>query len=170
VGRSFPTLSLYPAAAAFPIIAQARRPHWTFRSLNSDRSCFGVSARRVAKRPIFLEGSDGGPTMAGPSGHTFDCASNPSGDTTISGSESWRCSDRAPKAPSSIDSNRVLPRRQDLQAIRLIRFRRAMCLANVLEAKHPRWLRLVTAGRGVIDDRAERRILHELSVRSSPRR
>jgi len=33
VGRPIPTVSLYPAAAAFPITAQGRRPHWTFRGL-----------------------------------------------------------------------------------------------------------------------------------------
>src|SRR5271169_2750458 len=28
-----PTVSLYPAAAAFPILVQGRRPHWSFRGL-----------------------------------------------------------------------------------------------------------------------------------------
>src|SRR5277367_6167609 len=33
MGRPIPTVSLYPAAAAFPIYSQGRRPHWTFRGL-----------------------------------------------------------------------------------------------------------------------------------------
>ena len=40
---------LYPAAAAFPIIAQGRRPHWTFRGLHNVHLRYGLSARRVAK-------------------------------------------------------------------------------------------------------------------------
>ena len=48
-----------PAAAAFPILMQGRRPHWTFRGLLDVHACYGLSARRVAMRPVCLEGSDG---------------------------------------------------------------------------------------------------------------
>ena len=48
-----------PAAAAFPVLVQGRRPHWSFRGLLDVHSRYGLSARRVAKRPVCLEGSDG---------------------------------------------------------------------------------------------------------------
>src|SRR5271157_5271656 len=48
-----------PATAAFPIVLQGRRPHWTFRGLLDVHSGYGLSARRVAMRPVCLEGSDG---------------------------------------------------------------------------------------------------------------
>jgi len=38
---------------------QGRRPHWTFRGLLDVHSRYGLSTRRVAKRPVCLEGSDG---------------------------------------------------------------------------------------------------------------
>ena len=59
MGRPIPTVSLSPATAAFPILVQGRRPHWTFRGLLNVHSRYGLSARRVAKRPVCLEGSDG---------------------------------------------------------------------------------------------------------------
>ena len=37
------------AAAAFPILMQGRRPHWSFRGLLDVRSCYGVPARCIAK-------------------------------------------------------------------------------------------------------------------------
>src|SRR3954454_11717442 len=48
-----------PAAAAFPFPVQGRRPHWSFRGLLDVHACYGLSARRAAKRPVCLEGSDG---------------------------------------------------------------------------------------------------------------
>ena len=48
-----------PAAAAFPFRLQGRRPHWSFRGLLDVHACYGLSARRAAKRPVCLEGSDG---------------------------------------------------------------------------------------------------------------
>ena len=38
-----------PAAAAFPILVQGRRPHWTFRGLLNVHSRYGLSARCIAK-------------------------------------------------------------------------------------------------------------------------
>ena len=48
-----------PATAAFPLLVQGRRPHWTFRGLLDVHSRYGLSARRVAMRPVSLEGFDG---------------------------------------------------------------------------------------------------------------
>ncbi len=38
-----------PATAAFPILMQGRRPHWTFRGLLNVHSRYGLSARCIAK-------------------------------------------------------------------------------------------------------------------------
>ena len=38
--------------------SQGRRPSWTFRGLLNVHSRYGLSARRVAKRPVYLQGSD----------------------------------------------------------------------------------------------------------------
>src|SRR5271166_5391788 len=60
MGRPIPPVSpSSPAAAAFPFLVQGRRPHWSFRGLLNVHSGYGLSARRVAKRPVCLEGSDG---------------------------------------------------------------------------------------------------------------
>jgi len=48
-----------PATATFPVRVQGRRPHWSFRGLLDVHSRYGLSARRAAKRPVCLEGSDG---------------------------------------------------------------------------------------------------------------
>jgi hypothetical protein len=53
-----------PATAAFPILLRGRRPHWSFRGLLDVHSRYGLSARRAAKRPVCLEGSDGFVTSA----------------------------------------------------------------------------------------------------------
>ena len=54
MGRPIPTVSLYPAAAAFPITAQGRRPHWTFRGLLNVHSRYGLSARCIAQGDTFV--------------------------------------------------------------------------------------------------------------------
>ena len=48
-----------PATAAFPQPMRGRRPHLSFRGLLDVHACYGLSARRVAMRPVCLEGSDG---------------------------------------------------------------------------------------------------------------
>ena len=59
VGRPIPTVSLYPAAAAFPILVQGRRPHWSFRGLKSVHWLLRpVGSLHRLKRHICLEGSD----------------------------------------------------------------------------------------------------------------
>ena len=60
MGRSIPTVSVRPQRrrpSPFPV--QGRRPHWSFRGLLDVHACYGLSARRAAKRPVCLEGSDG---------------------------------------------------------------------------------------------------------------
>ena len=42
-----------------PCSVPGRRPHWTFRGLLNVHSRYGLPARRIAKRPVCLEGSDG---------------------------------------------------------------------------------------------------------------
>src|SRR5277367_6942567 len=60
MGRPIPTVSLYPAAAAFPILLQGRRPHWTFRGLlNVHWRLRPVGSPSRLKRPVCLEGSNG---------------------------------------------------------------------------------------------------------------
>jgi len=50
VGRPIPPVSpSSPATAAFPILMQGRRPHWTFRGLLNVHSRYGLSARCIAK-------------------------------------------------------------------------------------------------------------------------
>jgi len=49
VGRPIPPVSpSSPATAAFPILMQGRRPHWTFRGLLNVHSRYGLSARCIA--------------------------------------------------------------------------------------------------------------------------
>src|SRR5271167_412861 len=62
--RSWDSLfQLFPdnlAAAAFPLLVQGRRPHWTFRGLlNVHWLLRPVGSLSRLKRPICLEGSDG---------------------------------------------------------------------------------------------------------------
>jgi hypothetical protein len=60
VGRPIPTVSLFPAAAAFPKQGLGRRPHWTFRGLlNVHWLLRPVSSLHRLKRHTCLEGSDG---------------------------------------------------------------------------------------------------------------
>ena len=60
MGRPIPTVSLYPAAAAFPKLGLGRRPHWTFRGLlNVHWRLRPVGSLHRLKRHICLEGSDG---------------------------------------------------------------------------------------------------------------
>ena len=50
MGQPIPTVSPpSPAAAAFPILVQGRRPHWSFRGLLDVHSRYGLSARCIAK-------------------------------------------------------------------------------------------------------------------------
>src|SRR5271156_1375433 len=59
MGRPIPTVSLYPAAAAFPIFVQGRRPHWSFRGLlNVHWLLRPVGSPPRQMRHICLEGSD----------------------------------------------------------------------------------------------------------------
>ena len=60
MGRPIPTVSLYPAAAAFPKLGLGRRPHWNFQGLlNVHWRLRPVGSLHRLKRHIFLEGSDG---------------------------------------------------------------------------------------------------------------
>jgi hypothetical protein len=50
VGRPIPTVShSSPATAAFPMLVQGRRPHWTFRGLLDAHLRYGLSVRCIAK-------------------------------------------------------------------------------------------------------------------------
>ena len=48
MGRPIPTVSLYPAAAAFPKQGLGRRPHWTFEACSTFTGYYGLSARCIA--------------------------------------------------------------------------------------------------------------------------
>src|SRR5262249_58116283 len=54
VVRPIPASPWSPAATAFPILVQGRRPHWTFRGLLDVHSRYGLPARRTARGRTFV--------------------------------------------------------------------------------------------------------------------
>ncbi len=48
-----------PSGGGLPLPSARSAPHWSFRGLLDVHACYGLSARRAAMRPVYLEGSDG---------------------------------------------------------------------------------------------------------------
>ena len=55
----FQPFPFIPSGSGLPHTRARSAPHWTFRGLLDVHACYGLSARRAAKRPVCLEGSDG---------------------------------------------------------------------------------------------------------------
>ena len=55
----FQPFPFIPSDGGLPYPSARSAPHWTFRGLLDVHACYGLSARRAAKRPVCLEGSDG---------------------------------------------------------------------------------------------------------------
>ena len=55
----FQPFPFIPSDGGLPHPSARSAPHWTFRGLLDVHSRYGLSARRAAKRPVCLEGSDG---------------------------------------------------------------------------------------------------------------